>query len=268
MMMVKTEAITLRVTPYSNTSQIVTWIAASGEVLTTMIKGACRPKSAFLGQYDLFGTSELLFYRSHGDGMHVARECAMLEPRLKLRQDWKAFACASYVCHFILTTSMAGESYPHAYRLASTVLDALSLKRARLEATFWFELQWLGHLGFAPQLFACTRCRRPLAQTEAAPRWGVEGVICQACSQAHPGAQSATTGTLPLRPDLLAILRRWQSQPQPRILATTQCSPRQLLEFNRLLGIVISYHMDNPPESRKIALDLMHAGAGMTGRPS
>ena len=80
-MIAKTEAIVLRIFLFSRTSHIVAWLAEDGTRLTTSIKGAVRPKSAFLGQYDLFYTCELLYYEREHAGVHVARECSPLAPR-------------------------------------------------------------------------------------------------------------------------------------------------------------------------------------------
>ena len=52
----RTVATVLRIHPFSNTSQMVVWLAADGRRLVTSVKGAARPKSAFLGRYDLFHT--------------------------------------------------------------------------------------------------------------------------------------------------------------------------------------------------------------------
>ena len=69
-----------------------------------------------------------------------------------------------------------------------------------------------------------------------------------------------------LPPDIHAILRRWQSQPDVQVMSTTQCSERQVLEFDRLLGMLVADHMDHAIESRKIALLLMRAGVDANRR--
>jgi phosphoesterase RecJ-like protein len=57
----KTLGIVLSIRPWSQTSHVVTWLTLNG-VITTLVKGALRPKSAFIGQYDLFYTCELVYY--------------------------------------------------------------------------------------------------------------------------------------------------------------------------------------------------------------
>ena len=49
---IKTEAICLDIRPWSRTSHVVSWLTPMGKV-STVVKGAVRAKSQFLGQYDL-----------------------------------------------------------------------------------------------------------------------------------------------------------------------------------------------------------------------
>lgn len=253
----KTLALPLRIAPYSNTSHVVTWLTEEGDRLSTVVKGACRPRSAFLGQYDLFSTSELLYYPRDREGLSIARECALVEPRTRMREDWRAFAAASYVNHLLLHSTMSGDPHPALYRLATTIFDHLNSHGARPQALFWFELQWLGILGFAPELRQCTRCRKPAATPASGMRWGRDGLVCPSCTNqgTSPGSPPLRTTTLP--PDALAILRRWQHQPDIHVLVTTQCSPRQVLVFERILGTFVRYHVETNPDARRIAIDMI-----------
>ena len=259
----KIDAIALRILPYSNTSQIVLWLTSQGERLATLAKGAYRPKSAFAGQVDLFYTCELLYYRQHEHGLRIARECCALNARPRLRQDWRAYGCASYLCHLIMLCTLEGDHDPERYALAQTALNLLNDIGGRPELVYWFELQWLRHLGLAPRLQACTTCQRDLPVNGRTLRWGRHGVLCGQCP---PPARADTGPSLPLSPDVLAILRRWQAQPHPHILTTTQCSPLQLLAFDRILGTFIDYHIENMPDSRRITIDLVSSCLGAQGR--
>ena len=71
---IKTQGIVLTVHPWSRTSHIVTWLTPDHGPVTTLVKGAVRPKSAFLGQYDLFYTCDLLYYARATADLHALRE--------------------------------------------------------------------------------------------------------------------------------------------------------------------------------------------------
>ena len=74
----KTEAICLDIRPWSRTSHVVRWMTPDGPV-TTVVKGAVRPKSAFLGQYDLNYTCEIVYY-SRAKGEHTTLADALDSP--------------------------------------------------------------------------------------------------------------------------------------------------------------------------------------------
>ena len=246
----KTEALALRIAPYSRTSHVVTWLSPTHGRLATMVKGACRPRSAFLGRYDLFHTCELLFYAREHNGLHIARECTPLRPRCHLRRDWRASACASYMCDMLLRTSWRGNPQAGAYDLAEAALDALGTEDDRLSLLFWFELRLAQELGLAPQLVRCTACAGPLTSTGT----GVfacdrGGLLCPRCTRDHRGGPLVR-----LPPDILALLRKWQQCPAPAGIHALRASSSQLLACRRILGIFLEYYLDASPASRATAI--------------
>ena len=92
-MIVKTQAIVLRMIPFSETSRVVLWLTRDHGKIATIIKGAHRRRSPFVGQVDLFYTCELLVYLRLFRGLHIVKECSPLKPRTPLRSRWRATAC-------------------------------------------------------------------------------------------------------------------------------------------------------------------------------
>ena len=103
----KTAAVCLRIHPWSRTSHIVSWLTPDGP-LSTIVKGAVRPKSAFLGQYDLNYTCEILYYVRGRRGLHPLRECAPLNLRENLRGDFRNLALAGYFRELMVQFAPAG----------------------------------------------------------------------------------------------------------------------------------------------------------------
>ncbi len=167
-MIEKTEAIVLRVAPFSKTSHVVTWLTPGRGRLATVVKGACRPKSPFLGQYDLFYTCELLFYSRERQGLHIARECCPLDARPGFRTNWKASAIASYICDLVSRVTPEGQAQPESYRLVQSALDFLGAGNAKLQLMFWFELRLAEAAGLTPRLATCAACGAGLPDRGAA----------------------------------------------------------------------------------------------------
>ena len=245
----KTLALVLRISPFSRTSNVVTWLTADFGRITTLMKGSCRPKSVFLGQCDLAYTCELVFYARGWNGVHIAKECAPLQTRSALRTDWRAAACASYVCDMLSLISTEGHGQREIYELAAASIDALSASiDAKEELLYWFEIRLAELLGIRPQLAACVSCDEAVQPSRpaffSAP---LGGALCEACSQRRRSG-------LPLGHDVLAILRAWQADASPRSARVIRCSAEQASQLGRILTEFLKYHLDRVPESRYTAL--------------
>jgi len=255
-MIAKTEAIVLRVAPFSETSHVVTWIAKNEGRLVTVVKGAQRPKSPFLGQYDLFYTCELLYYTRDKGGLHIAREVSPIDARPRFRSDWKACAAASCICDFVYRLSYDGPHGSELFRLTTNALDFATAYPASPQLILWFELHLLDALGLAPQLATCPACGtatkgRPGApSTSAAFSPARGGLLCPECASGEPHTTHAT-------PDVVAILRSWQDSRTPRTAIQTRCTRTQLRGLSSLIGLFHDYHLDLPLTSRHIALKFL-----------
>ncbi len=249
-MIAKTEAITLRIAPFSNTSHMVTWLTPHHGKILTVVKGACRPKGAFLGQYDIGYRCELLYYMREFRGTHVIRECSPLATRRGIRKHWDAVFILSYLCHLANVISVAGPHQAEAYRALDDALDLLdSTSIAPLLALLWVELKLAESAGFSPQLTQCIACRKKSTEGErfnfSIPRGGI---VCPSCIL---GEES---GLLLMPPDVLALLRRWLAIDRPERVARIHGSAKQIHSASKLLGTFLSYHLDLAPECRDIAV--------------
>ena len=92
---VKSEAICLKIIPWSRTSHVVFWLTPAGRV-ASVVKGAVRPKSAFLGQYDLNYTCEIVYYAHARGNLHPLRECLAVDLRAELRADYRVLVLCEY----------------------------------------------------------------------------------------------------------------------------------------------------------------------------
>jgi len=122
---IRTEAICLDICPWSQTSHVVTWLTPNGKV-STVVKGAVRPKSQFLGQYDLNYTCDLLYYaRAKGD-LHPLRECVPADMRDSLRTDHRSLVLAGYFRRLALDLAPVGPECGPWYDLLSRSLSFLA----------------------------------------------------------------------------------------------------------------------------------------------
>lgn len=239
-MIEKTEAVVLRVEPFSDTSDIVTWLTERHGRISAIAKGSHRPKSPLLGQYDLFYTCELLFYAREHRGVQIVRECSPVATRTRFRDDWRAFSVASYFSGIVERCAPAGAPNRRLYDLVVAGLDFMAERGANVALLLWAELRLMDVLGFAPQLGRCAGCGRGLDTAGSARFFSVArgGVLCSKCASGSEGKGS------PISSDALAILRSWQNAGEPRIAWNTRCTAGQTEEIKRNLDLFLRYHLD------------------------
>lgn len=151
---VKTRGIVLSIAPWSRTSHIVTWLTPQG-VVTTPVKGATRPKSFFLGQYDFFYTCELLHYRSSRGDMHAIREVSALKMRESLRGRWRETALAGYVAELVRRLAPSGADAAGWFDWLDSFLDRIAAAGDGFEGALELvraEMDLLSLCGLAPDL--------------------------------------------------------------------------------------------------------------------
>lgn len=253
-MMVKAEAVALRVDPFSRTSLLASWLTREHGRLVTLAKGAHRPRSDFRGQMDVFYTCEIVYYSATRSGLCTLKECAALDPRPALRQNIQASVCASYLCDLVQRLTPPGSPQEALYPFISGALDALCEPQPEVPKRIlhWAELNLMGLLGMAPRLDRCTACGRQGSLDEplnviSVPRGGV---VCMGCRP------TADEPLIPLDRGTMAILRTWQAAATPTPARRLVCSPEQRTGIEKVLGALLTYHLEYSP-GRQIALSLL-----------
>jgi len=254
-MILKSEALALRVDPFSRTSLLVSWLTRDHGRLATLAKGAHRPRSDFRGQMDTFYTCEIVYYSAARSGLATLRECAVIEPRETLRQNVGGSVCASYLCDLVQRLAPPGAPQESLFAFVSEVLDALCAPQPEVPSRlfYWTELRLMGLLGMAPNLVRCTVCGRSEGADEALNVISIPrgGVVCARCRPAA-GEQPL----IPLDRGTMAILRAWQAASTPASACRRVCSPEQRAVIEKTLGALLTYHLEYSP-GRQIALSLL-----------
>lgn len=246
-MILKDEALALRMYPFGNTSRIVVWLSKTHGKLATLVKGSQRDRSAFLGQVDLFYTCEVLFYAREQRHLHVLKECAPLETRAALRSDWRACAAASYAAGLMDRALPFGPAPAGLYRLLADTLDRLAVRTPGPAFLPRFELLLLQELGLAPSWDACAKCRVDLRAGAAARLDVAHGAVwCEACAAGRGRAVSAAA---------LDAIRRMRGDVLPAALPE-----RAFREVRAIMGGLLEHQADFSPRARELAFQVLAAG--------
>ena len=143
---IKTEAICLDIRPWSRTSHVVSWLTPAGKV-STVVKGAVRAKSQFLGQYDLNYTCDIVYYARAKGELHALRECVPVEMREELRGDYRKLALAGYMRRLVAELAPMGDEGRAWYELLSRTLSDF---KSQISDLVRFELEVLELSGLKP----------------------------------------------------------------------------------------------------------------------
>ena len=289
-MIEKTEGIVLRSRPFSRTSRMITWLTPDFGRVTTVIKGACRPKSFFLGQTDLGYRCELLFYRREHAGAHIAREVFPLDCREALRGNWRASVAASYVCWLLSQVTEPMLASAELYGLLDRVLNVLSgaPRGESLENILVdFEFLLLDLLGVSPNFSYCQdctfgpdkrkSCRFLLSDGrlgcihalsihhESSDSVALTTSLVDALRAAQAAARLGSFNRLTVRPfnrfnpqtkEEPPIEHGDDTESQPQRFngsTASPLSPRLAIGIRRFLGLFICHHLDVPMHPRATA---------------
>jgi DNA repair protein RecO (recombination protein O) len=245
-MILKDNAIALRIHPFGNTSRIVVWLSETHGKLATLVKGSQRETSGFLGQYDLFYTCELLFYAREQRNLHILKECVPLEMRSAFRTDWRACAAASYAAGALDRAMPIGPAPAGHYTLLADTLDRLAVRTPGPAFLPRFELLLLQELGLSPDWNTCAKCRTDLGGGAPARVDVAHGAaLCQACA-AGKGREISVAA--------LQAIRQMRADILPPSL-----SARVFREVQGIMGGLLEYHADFSPASRELAFQILSA---------
>ncbi len=240
-MIIRATAIPLAIYPYSSTSHIVHWMTRYHGKISTIIKGALRTKSRFLGEYELFSTSELLYFAKPSSTLYTAKECALLEKRPAFRTDWRAMQSASYLAALFNKTTPEDAPQPELFHLLEELLDRAQEFGAHPNFLPWAELKFCDAHGHVPNLGNCVICsaRDPLKFCAAQG-----GVVCAAC------AKERKLATLESPPDVIAILKSWADADLPARVTAATLTGKQRTDIHAILSAFMLYHFDLAREHR------------------
>jgi DNA repair protein RecO (recombination protein O) len=134
----------------------VNWLTADSGRVSTVAKGARRPKSPFVGKLDIFYAADFSFTRSRTSELHNLREVKLHETHGAIREDILKLQQAAYAVAFVELATETETPLPEIYELVRNFLKFLCGHNAQPQNIFTLELKFLRELGLAPD-FAETR---------------------------------------------------------------------------------------------------------------
>ena len=226
---VKTQGIVLAVHPWSQTSHVVTWLTPDHGPVTTLVKGAVRAKSAFLGQYDLFYRCDLLYYARASGDLHALREVTPRNLRAHLRGDWRATALAAYAADLVRELAPPGDEASAWFDFLDAFLEPAP-GTDPLARLIRLESELLDLAGLSPDF----------SGLDPAAPWTPFALDRGRCGSGER--------TVRISPRTVTALRRPDA---PDVRA------EEKKDAARFLGVFLSYHIERPPDIRRSLVSLI-----------
>lgn len=250
-MLVKDQAICLRVMEYSETSQIVTLMTRSHGKIQAIAKGARRAKSAFDGPIERFSRGDVVYLPNENSSLYTLREFRQVyDVVMMMSRCLEAYHCALLGTE--LLTKLTHEHDPH-----ETLFDAFvqflqnlgvqsdpeSARRHRIALLIIFQLSLLRDIGMSPVLSECLNCQAPSLTVTGQVYFshGANGIVCRDCEMNFPDR-------VPLSKDVISCLAKIN------LLANMPISI--LMQIEALLVDHFSYLLHTRPKTAKWVLEL------------
>ncbi|MEM1058343.1 MAG: DNA repair protein RecO [Verrucomicrobiota bacterium] len=147
---VQTEGIVVERRPYGDTSLIVRWLTPELGRISTIAKGARKPKSVWAGQIDLFYHCQLLAAPPRSGDLYQLREAQLQHVYRNLSRDWILPVALQYFGDLIAAVTEEGTALPEEFALYQRALAYLDENPVNLRVVRKFEFVLLEHCGYAP----------------------------------------------------------------------------------------------------------------------
>jgi len=119
--------------------------------VSTVAKGARKPKSPFAGKLDLFYEAKFSYTRSRKSELHTLREVSLKETHAPLRQELGWLQQASYATALIEQATERETPLPDLHELLRGLLAHLPKYPPQPRTIYAFELKLLEELGLHPE---------------------------------------------------------------------------------------------------------------------
>ncbi len=193
-MLTRDRAVCIRVTDYSETSQVVTLFARLFGKIRAIAKGSKRPKSAFDGPIETLSFGDIVFSAPHKDRLATLTEFQPQPVGGELRRNLLALHSALVAAE--LLDLLTDEYDPHV-ELFDHFIGLLedigggrvgTGRRDILIRLILFQLVLLHEAGLRPVLNACANCKRPFSGDwrEGYFSASAHGLICRDCEMNYP----------------------------------------------------------------------------------
>ena len=179
----KCNAIVLKVTEYSNTSQIIQFFSKEFGHIGVIAKGTRNPKNKYYGLIQLLGNYEIVLYKKDTT-LSLLKEISLIDDHNLLTSDLNMTALAHAAAELYLQLMFEEDDYEKFYILLVQFYDFLPKVNRNYILVFWrFLLRVAGFLGFSLRFNQCQVCGMQNSELFHGISFVHNGFICSNCAK-------------------------------------------------------------------------------------
>lgn len=235
----QTEAIIIKKTKLGEADRILTLYTPDLGKIQAVAKGIRRPRSKLAGHLELLTYSLVTFAR--GRNLDTIIGSQAIDSFLALKSDLGLTASALYLTEMIAQFTPEHVEDRMLFRLLLDTLHQLSQTPNRELLLRHFEIHFLNHVGFRPELKECVRCRKPLQPTINYFSAGAGGILC-------PDCRLSQNMVYPLSVDALKVLR-WLQDNDFETVSRLKMEPELSREIEMVNRNYIRYLLEREVKS-------------------
>jgi len=234
MALVKTEALVIKASDYSESTRLVTLFSPEHGRIRLLAKGVKRIKSRDRGTLEPFSHVQVTLYLKDPTSLGILRESSLLSTPTALRSDYDRWLLASLVLEVIDRATLPAEDLYGLFERVRVYLHEMNATERPREATLAALAAMLGWFGFSPLLERCAVC------AAKGPFVGFRidkcGVTCERCAGGGRHFK-------PLPPGTIKVFEGLAEFDAPR-RAGLRISRSQLDQLFSLVVALLQYHLE------------------------
>lgn len=230
----KCNAIALKITNYSNTSQIIQFMTDRFGKVGVIAKGSRNPKSMMNGVLQNLSEYEIVIYKK-ADTLSLLKEISIIRDNKELFNDIYCTASAQAAAEVYLQLLFEENDYASFYNLLSDFLEYLKKIDDNFIIVFWrFLLRVASYLGFSMEFLQCVICSQNDVNKMHGISFHKNGFVCEECARKKPANENYVCSKKTI--ELLASLRSIGNK-----LQNTKVTSHMIKEINAIFKNYFQY---------------------------
>jgi DNA repair protein RecO (recombination protein O) len=236
----KTRGVVLSIHPVGETSRILDLYTSRFGRIRGIVKGAREKGAREGGSLEAFSYAKFLLWKREGRGLYILAESDLIDPFIRIREDLRKVAYASYMVDVVKGLVGLGEREIRILRLIVVFFKWLSVEGNPI-SIHAFTLKLLFILGHGPELSLCIKCRQEVdGEGCLSPVEG--GLVCVGC--AEEGSIRVSKGTV--------LLMRRLLKGRIDFIRRIRIDNRMEMELNGFLRSYLEHYLPHPLASLKV----------------